>query len=486
MSAELTIRLGTPSYPVLDAYRRDRSRVAIIMGPLGSGKTYGSIQRILQTIAEQAPNRDGVRPTRWLAVRNTYPDLSLTTIKDFQAIFTPRFGEMKMGGLEPPTFRGGFWLPDGTRTAFEVIFLALDREDAVKKIRGTQVTGVWLNETKELVKPVIDMLDLRHGRYPRAGSDGGVNPTWHGMIGDTNAWDEDHWLWRLAEEQTPDDWRFFRQPGGVVKVDGRWVANPNAENLRNLPEGYYIRGLQGKADDWISVNLANEYGFTLDGKPVHPEYVDSVHCTREPIPFDPALPILLGVDYGRTPAAAIGQYIPQWGRTVIIDEFVTEDMSAADFGPALKRYLLATYHQAQVKGWGDPAGDAKGQATNDTPRQVLVAAGVPVLPAPSNEPILRRAAVSRPLTRLCADGKPAMLISPKAKRLRKGLAGGFCYRRMKVAGDERYTDEPDKNMHSHICEAAEYLLLGLGEGQAATRRADYDDAGDFQEMADPW
>lgn len=478
---DLTVRVGTPGYPVLDAFRRDRSRVSIIRGPLGSGKTYGSESKILGLMTEQAPNAQGIRPTRWLATRNTYPDLVTTTIKDFLAVFRD-LGDMTMGGAEPPTFRANCLLHDGTRMQTEVIFLALDREDAVRKIRGTQLTGVWGNELKELVKAVWDMLDLRHGRYPSM-ADGGVRPTWHGMIGDTNSWDEDHWLWRLRETQ-PAGWAWFDQPGGVMRdASGAWIPNPKAENLRNLPEGYYERAIAGKADDWIAVNLANEYGFSIDGKPVHPSFVDSVHCTRDPIPFDPRLPIMLGIDYGRTPAAAIAQYVPQWGRTVVIDEFVTEDMAAVDFGPALKRYL-GQHYPSKVQGWSDPAGDSPGQATNDTPRAVLVASGLPIKAAPTNDPTLRRAAVSRPLQRLCGDGKPALLISPKAKTLRKGLAGGFCYRRLKVAGEERYTELPDKNRFSHICEGLEYLMLGLGEGQAALRPADYDSREPMQTMAD--
>ena len=42
--------------------------------------------------------------------------------------------------------------------------------------------------------------------------------------------------------------------------------------------------------------------------------------------------------------------------------------------------------------------------------------------------------------------------------------------RVKVAGDERYHDEPDKNSYSHVVEAGEYGLLGGGEGHAAVKR----------------
>ena len=52
------------------------------------------------------------------------------------------------------------------------------------------------------------------------------------------------------------------------------------------------------------------------------------------------------------------------------------------------------------------------------------------------------------------DGQPAMLIHPNCKVLRKALAGGYHYRRVQVANDERYTDEPVKNMSSHVAEAA--------------------------------
>ena len=64
------------------------------------------------------------------------------------------------------------------------------------------------------------------------------------------------------------------------------------------------------------------------------------------------------------------------------------------------------------------------------------------------------------------DGKPRFLISPKARMIRKGLQGGFCYRRIQISG-EKYTDEPDKNEYSHPVEALEYALQGEGEGRQA-------------------
>lgn len=465
--------IGTPKYPVLNAFFASNARFSAIMGPLGSGKTYCAAQRILRHMVEQAPNAQGDRLSRWGAVRNTYPDLETTTIVDFCSVFSV-LGEMKHGA--PPTFHAQFRLTDGTMVRSQVIFLALDREDDVKKLRGTQFTGFWLNELKELVKSVVDMADMRHGRYPSI-ADGGCRPTWHGMLADLNAPDEDHWYYAVAEEERPEGWAFFRQPGGVT-ADGelpsgriRWKPNPEAENLENLPERYYSEGVKGKSDDWISVNLANEYGFVSDGKAVHPEYVDSVHTSREDIAVFPEYPLILGVDFGRTPAAAICQYIEHADRWHCIDEFTSHDMSAALFAPALKAYLDRTYPGFAVSAYGDPAGDHAGEATEDTPVLIMRSRGIPTQPAPTNKVLLRRLAVTNALRENAMDGRPRLRISPKAKLIRKGLAGGFCYRRLKVSGDERYTDVPDKNMYSHPVEALEYALLGGGEGREALKPA---------------
>lgn len=447
-----------PQGAVLKAYMDGWPRVSFIMGALGSGKTVQSCQKIFQAMINQKPNAQGIRPTRFIAVRNTYPDLTSTTIKDWLELYS-ELGRYVGGGLEPPTHHLDFDLEDGTTVKSQMIFLALDRPDAVKKLRGIQCTGFWLNEVKELPKPIVDMADLRHGRYPSMAA-GQIKPTWNGMIGDTNAPDEDHWYYNLAENDRPEGWIFYRQPGGVFPVGDGFEPNPNAENLTNLPEGYYIRGMAGKSKDWIKINLANEYGYVAEGKPVYPEYVDSVHCMKDDYIPNPDLPIILGVDFGRTPACAFIQYLPAMGRYIGFDEFITEDMSAATFAPELKRYILMNYPNFQIgRSGGDPSGDQKGQATDDTPFRVLWASGLTMIqPTATNKPLIRRASIINPMKRLCMDGKPGFMIAPKAKQWRKGLMGGFCYKRVQIAGDERFHDEPDKNKYSHICFVAGTMI----------------------------
>ena len=486
--------LGTPDYPVLQAYFDCRARVSAIIGPLGSGKTVTTVQRLFWQAVEQKANAKGIRPTRWLLIRNTTKDLLETTQPDVMAVLG-EMGSMHYGGRgEAPEFRLRIRLSDGTFVHADFIFVGLDHLGDVRKLRGYQVTGVWLNEAKELVKPIVDMADDRHGRYPSL-IDGEVVCSWHGMMLDCNAPDEDHWLYKAAEEQThlgptgevqkgPEGWAVFKQPGGVLRDEtgegvpdelghARWQINPAAENARNLPggaAGYYLSKVTSRRYDYVRVNYANEYAFTVDGLPVHPEYQDSVHCSSRILRANPDCPLVLGIDFGRTPAAVFVQRHPALGRWYVIDELTTENMSAAIFAPELKLYLDRNYPGFRVSGWGDPAGDRAGDTVETTPIEILRAAGIPCQPAQSNVPALRRAAVAGPIRRNCMDGRPAFLISPAAKMTRKGLQGGYCYRRIKTAQGERYTDEADKNIYSHPVEALEYALMGGGEGREALRR----------------
>lgn len=447
-----------PQGPTLEQYLLSREQRTFICGPLGSSKTNASCWKAFRVMTDQEPDRNGVRKTRVCAVRNTYPDLFGTTVKDWLEMFEP-LGKFVKGGLEPPTHHLSFALPDGTRVEAEMVFLALDRAEHVKKLRGLQLTAAWINETKEIPFAIVSMLDLRVGRYPQD-----TVPTWYGIFGDTNAPDTDHWYYRLAEEQRPEGWVFLKQPGGLIRdnKDAPWRENPDAENLHNLPPGYYPKGAQGKDEDWILVNLANEYGFVKDGKPVYPDYRDSVHC-RE-FELVKSLGLHIGLDFGLTPAAVIGQQTAngqwRWRR-----ELVTEDTGIIRFAGELTRFLNLHFPDWPVVSiTGDPAGDQRqaGDSEERTVFQLLDANSIKAKPAPTNDFAIRTESVSSTLRRMI-DGEPGFLIHPDCKVTRKGMQGGYAFKRVKVAGDERFRDAPDKNRFSHSCEAGQYLMLGAGE-----------------------
>ena len=83
--------------------------------------------------------------------------------------------------------------------------------------------------------------------------------------------------------------------------------------------------------------------------------------------------------------------------------------------------------------------------------------------------VLRLESVRNVLNRL-VDGTPGLLISPLCKKLRRGFASGYHYKRVKLDDGERYHDRPNKNEYSHPHDALQYALLGMGEGRALLQR----------------
>jgi hypothetical protein len=281
-------------------------------------------------------------------------------------------------------------------------------------------------------------------------------PSWFGIILDTNPPDTDHWIYRLFEEEKPAEYEIFHQPSGL---------SPEAENVENLPAGYYPRLCHGKTREWIEVFVHGRYGFVRDGKPVYPEYQDALHTLADP-PVYLGGKLFLGMDFGLTPAIVVGQKTSfnQWQ---IIDEFVSESMGATRISEHVAAELKRTYPRAQFRGWGDPAGTQRSQVDERTPYDVVQAAGLPIDPAHTNDFVLRREAVANALTRLTMTGVPRLVVSPKCKILRKAMNGGYCFRRLQVTGSDRFRDAPDKNEYSHIAEALQYLMVGEGEDASA-------------------
>lgn len=476
MQDELTINYQAPG-PIADRFLRSRAFVRGIRGPFGSGKSTACVIAILEHILEQRPDRNGVRRSKWAIVRNTYPELKTTTISTWHEIVPPNVGRWVAQGPPCHTLTG--MLEDGTKYEAEVIFLALDSPADVKKLLSMNLTAAWVNEAREVPQSVIDGLTGRVGRYPSE-ADGGSS--WSGVLLDTNPPDTEHWWYTLAErdtstpnkaelvhsidrteaelrakgllEQDQPLFEFFAQPSGLCE---------SAENADNLKPGYYTRLQAGKSEDWIKVYVRGEYGFVMDGKAVYPEYSDSLHASAE-ILVPSALKCTIGLDFGLTPAATFHQRLSN-GRIISFDELVSERMGASRFAEVLAPRIAKYSHVPEWDIVGDPAGEQSAQTDEQTVFQILRAKGIKARPARTNDFALRRDAVGNALARIL-DGKPALMISQNCVRLRKALAGGYCYKRVLVSA-EKYRDKPDKDMNSHVAESQQYALIEMGENPAA-------------------
>ena len=478
------LNLDFSGAPTIWKFLNDKSFVRGIMGPVGSGKSYACASEIMLKAINQKPSpKDGIKYTRFVIVRNSYPELRTTTIKTWQEIFPENiWGSFRWS----PPLTHHIKLPSRDNAPgvdCEVIFLALDQPKDVRKLLSMELTGAWINEARELPKAVIDGLTHRVGRYPTK-ADGG--PTWRGVWMDTNPMDDDHWWYRLAEKEKMRGkyaWKFFKQPPAVAEVTAddlpknpeangfvfstnKWWSIAKPENKSNLPTGYYEQILQGKNLDWIRCYAQAKYTYVQEGKPVMSEYDDQT-MIAESLEPDITFPIQIGLDFGLTPAAVFGQKMGD-GRWHILHELVSFDMGLQRFGHLLKSELESHFPKYEVMIWGDPSGVKRDEIFEVTAFQHLQSLGLLARPTVSNVFRVRREAGSAPMNRLMG-GKPGLLINRKCVRLRKALSGGYHFKRVQVSGHERFRDEPNKNEHSHVGDAYMYLTLGGGEHKQLIR-----------------
>ena len=434
----MDIRYSYTHVPTIREFASCNARVRGLMGPFRSGKTSGCIVEIVRRALAQKPGIDGIKRSRWLAVRNTYGQLSDTTIKSTMMWLPPHHFGGKYHGQDHRYVVRGF-----DQTEFEILFRALDRPDHVSNLLSLEVTGSWVNEAREVPWAIIDAIQGRIGQWPSKQMGG---CTWEGLFMDTNPPDQDSEWFRFFEEKNHPAWfaKLFKQPSGL---------SPKAENIPNLNNPNYYRLLaEGKKPEWIKVYIHGEYGFVIDGKPVYDEYSDQLHL-RDVDPV-PGRPIIRSFDFGLTPACCFSQLLPD-GRWLVFDEMTSTNMSFDRFSDDVLNHCQRAFRgDVKFEDYGDPAGNQRAQTDARTCFEIGATKGSNIGPS-EQDPTLRMESVRKPL-RTLIGGEPQFILNPRCKSIRKGFLGGYNLRRIQVAGPERYALRPDKGPLSHIMNAMEY------------------------------
>lgn len=452
--------------------------VRVLGGPIGGGKSVCCAHELWRWAADQAPNEAGIRKTRFLIVRNTADQLLSTTLKTIEDWFPPDVYGKKVGKTLFYTAR----LPDNTIVKTEWMLIALDTPDDVRKALSLECTGLWGNESRELHPDVVDGLLMRVNRYPSM-KDGGV--TRPGAIFDTNMPDEDTW-WEDHMENPPKNWGIFKQPAGVLPIDvwrekykeepgeeititsnkgNQYCVDPDHDNYDNLAKDYYSNTGEGKKENFIKVYLRTMYGMASGGKPVYEETFIPERHQAEGLQaiISEQYPLCIGLDFGRTPAAVIGQMTPS-GHINILGEVCAVNMGMEKFcRQKLKPYLFEHFPMCAYYIAPDPAGYQQTQWGELSPAQGLKAEGFKLVRPATNDPELRVQAVERVLmdgvdtrARLQVDRK-------RAPMTYQGLAGKYRWKTDKngvLTGNK----EPVKNKWSHPAEALQYLCLVIDNG----------------------
>lgn len=444
------------SAPTLARFHRSNADFRAILGPIGGGKSVACCVEIFRRCKEQRVSTDGFRRSRWVVVRNTKGELKDTTLKTWFDWF-PDSGTPGQGV--------GYW-KETAMTYFihygdvraEILFRALDTPADVSKVLSLELTGCWFNECREIVQEIVEGVQGRLERYPSQKMGG--SDYWL-MIADTNPPQLGSYWWKIFEHVPLED----DDPKTVVLCDTFKqpdALSPEAENKVNLAPGYYERKAQGRSNAYINVFIRAKYALSQAGKPV---YWDTFrydrHVSKTPLYIDPYLPVIVGQDFGLTPAG-LWMQMQHDGRIHILRETPAFDMGTkryikSKFNPMRK----TTFPTNEVIVVGDPSGVRRADSDENTCFKEFKNAGILAKAASTNDPTTRIKALDD-LFGEYPDCRPLILIDPSCKSFIRAMQSDYKYRRLKLSVAELYDDKPDKTHPcSHLVEGGQYGAMFL-------------------------
>jgi len=238
----------------LEDFLGARSFVSLQSGPVGSGKSSAAMVKIGYHAGIMMPQKDGIRRSRAVVVRNTVEMLRDATIPTFLTWFPDG-----VAGVYMKTDKK--FLLKMNNVECEVLFRGLDDANDVRRLLSLEVSFGVLDEFREINPEIFNALQGRVGRYPSRKNGGAIDdkgkPNYH-LWGATNAPDRDT-FWETYMSEPPKTARIFQQPSALSQ---------EADWLENLPPDYYDNLVEGKTEEWVNVYVHNKFGESLAGKPV--------------------------------------------------------------------------------------------------------------------------------------------------------------------------------------------------------------------------
>ena len=442
--------------PTIASFMKSDKFMRVVDGPLGSGKTTGCVIEIGRRCMQMPPSKDGLRHSRWAVIRNTRAQLKDTVLKSFFEWWPPGiFGRWKESEM--------IYYMDFHDVRAEILFRALDSPEDVQRVLSLEISGCFIEESREINLDIILALHGRIGRYPRREE---VPNYWSGMICSTNPPEVDSVWYHIIEHLPIDE----DDPASVLECDSFKQPSglsPGAENVEYLRPNYYEDLAKGKTKDWVNTYVNGLYSPSMYGKPVYSTtFKTEKHVSSKALPIDPSLPVVISFDCGLTPAATFLQ-MGLDGRIRLLREAYAFDMGMKRFALNHLRPLIKNFfpHNPLVF-IGDPAGSRRADSDESSAFKVLkdifALDHARVRPAATNDPKVRIQAGEQALCQY-PDGEPLFQIDPSCKWIIEALRSKYRYAKIKATGD--FAATPDKTKHSHAAEALQYGLLFLLSGK---------------------
>ena len=468
--------------PTGKAFHRSNADTRMVMGPVGSGKSTMAINELIMLAVQQVPDKWGDRTSKWLIVRETYPQLRNTVFESFKMWLRPNGTTVRYTESAPMRIRWTDRLADGSRMNAEFIFLAVKDPSDYENVKSFEITGAFINEAGAMDHDIVAVVNSRIGRFPppvdAVDEDNPITQT--ALLIDSNPPDEDSWMSK-AFANLPQHWEAWQQPGAILPdstSDTGWKLNPDGENFKYLgvgPEKYYLDKVGGMTREQIRVLFEGKFGVTSHGKAVYRrQFSDDMHVSNSNLVAVKGHKLYLGWDFGKGgEALTIAQKTPT-GCMRVLASLVAENIGLHDFAKNIvkphmdKYYPQEEWPMTSIISVGDPSGVSSHGLSKDTlnyfdvlnnSKDGVFGDWFTTRPAKSNHIELRLNAVRYYLTGTTTSGAPAFQLNKSCGKLRRGFNAGYAYKRMQVSGDARYKDKPDKNDFSHPHDSLQYICL---------------------------
>ena len=317
-------------------FHSSTARVIVLVGGLGSGKSFSVVKELEQSALQWANIPMAV-------YRKTMPALRDSTMHEFKSHSDPDLGTFKS--------REDMWeYVNGSFVKFRGL-------DDPTKAKSTNYALIVMEEAEEFTFEDFQRLNERV-RAP--------GPWPHRIILVLNPVDEDHWIYR----QFVDNAKVYQEAGGLLVLHFSTY-----DNLKNLPPGYVEQASAGKTADEIDRYIHGNWGTIVKGAPVYAGILNpNIHLRR--MDRYPGQVLLRGWDFGFNHPACSFRLVDQFGRMNIADCVMGDKIDLQEFVPFIKAHTMTKFPGTLIHDFGDPRGHDKSPNGKETCFQVLESFGI--------------------------------------------------------------------------------------------------------------
>jgi hypothetical protein len=476
---DMLVRTLNSPGPVADAFLASRAFVQIIIGPVGSAKTVTALRKLRRIGMMQGGRRDehGVlwRRARGGIIRESYPNLEKNTLPSWFRIHPQSDG--KFLWKAPYTHRLLLILKTDAAGRpidvcdLEMEFRAIGDRTVEEACRGWEVNAVLIDEADLQPADLIAFLSGRVGRFSELDPSTVVDPT---IILALNAPYIDNWCYSLAYEQ---EFAELLDPALAEALGGRPLVevfiqpggrSARAENVHNLPKGYYpVQAAVNKhRPDYVARMIDNKPVPLMHGQPVNPAFDFEAHVGA--LEWDRRRMLIVGFDQGLF-ASAVACQRTEEGHFRTLREAVAfvkpgevlRKIGATAFGQLVKAMLNEHFFDIapdRLRFVGDPAA-WRAKDNEDEERDWIrlfeQALGARAHRAKTNRQTLRHEAVWKAMSTVAG-----YQVDPACKHLIRGHLGGYRYASADMRdGETRGHLEVANTIYTHVCDAEQYAAV---------------------------